>query len=116
MLGRKDISLYLKKEPPKNCFIFEGIFDYLSVLEAKNDTKLDSDVVVLNSTSLKNRILDLFQERQYQTIFTFFDNDKAGQNALQYLNDKSKHPDIRQQTFFDGFEDVNAWWQSRDDL
>lgn len=113
VLGKKDISLYLKKDAPKNCFIFEGILDYLSVLEMKNDTEMDGDVVVLNSTSLKNRILDLLEERQYQTIFTFFDNDKAGQEALQYLQTKTNHPDIRQQTFFDGFEDVNAWWQGQ---
>lgn len=111
--GRKDITIISANQPTENCFLFEGMLDYLSVLELKNDTKLNGDVVILNSTSLKNRFLDLLEKRQYQTIYTFFDNDKSGQDALSYLEEKSKHEDIRQQTFYAGFNDVNEYLQSK---
>ena len=93
--------------------MFEGILDFLSVLEIKKVAELDGDVIILNSTSLKSRLLDFLSQRNYETIFTFFDHDKAGVEALDYIKLKSAHPDIRQQTFYEGFIDVNEYLQSK---
>ena len=110
--GKKGLTI-IPSTQSKNCFVFEGMLDFLSVLELKKSSSLDGDVVILNSTILKNRFLEFLKEKDYHIIYVFFDNDPSGQEALTYLQEKSQHPNIQQQTFYKGFKDVNEYWQHK---
>ncbi|NID13366.1 toprim domain-containing protein [Fibrivirga algicola] len=63
--------------------VFEGVFDYLSCCELYGVTKLKNTTYILNSLSLLNEVLPIITE--YDKLNVFFDNDKAGKNALNKL-------------------------------
>ncbi len=110
--GKKDLTIF-RNGVGEQLFVFEGMLDYLSALEIKGTTTLDGDVVILNSTTLVSRLLPFLKQGQYKTVYTFFDNDRAGAEALARLVQGSGHLDIRQQAFYAGFKDLNEYWVGR---
>jgi len=113
--GKKDMTM-IPQQPGTvetgNVYVFEGMLDYLSALELKGTDLLNGDTFVLNSTTLVSRFIAMLDKKQYKTIYTFFDNDDAGQKALNKLQ-TTQHPDIRQQVFYEGFKDVNDYLVSK---
>ena len=82
VVGKKDISFIKGKGEGNNTItVFEGFMDFLSYLTALNKRHLQSDVIILNSTKLTDKAKDFIKENTYQKIYTFFDNDNAGQEA-----------------------------------
>ena len=71
------------------CYVFEGFMDYLSFLTLRQDScpnypELDGqDYIVLNSVSNVNKAL--YPLGNYERIHCFFDNDRAGMEALQQI-------------------------------
>ena len=53
----------------------------------------------------------LLEKNDFELIHTFFDNDRAGENAKTTLLEFCPNPSaINIQTFFEGFDDVNEYW------
>ena len=108
--GNKAITT-LKGEP-NTLQIFEGFMDFLSMLTIYETHKHHSTIIVLNSLSLLPRLLDNLVHFE-GTIYTWYDNDKAGKSATEIILHWAKeHPDIQLQTMnhsYDGFKDVNEW-------
>lgn len=84
-IGKKDITFKKIVEHKNKLFIFEGFFDFMACITFCDlrGKPFDSDVIVLNSLTQLPKALPYFEA--YDKIFCFFDNDKAGQSALQTL-------------------------------
>ena len=103
----------------ETCYIFEGFMDYLSFLTLRQKScpkypELDKqDYMVLNSVSNVNKAL--YPLGSYERIHCFFDNDRAGMEALQqirkeygstlYIRDASQT--------YSGCKDLNEYLQKQ---
>lgn len=63
--------------------VFEGMFDFLALLELHNLHEPPSDILILNSLSLVKRSAELIKEKHYHKASLYFDNDKAGREAVE---------------------------------
>ena len=104
-LGKKDITTI--KNNSKSLLIFEGFFDFLSF---KNIEKLlenePSDYMILNSVSMINKIKKSLEN--YETIDLYFDNDEAGNRAVEIIkNENNEAEDCR--VLYSDFKDLNDW-------
>lgn len=68
-----------------NLKVFEGFMDFLSFLTENNDR--NCDYVILNSVSMVNKIKQLLDVEKYISIESFLDNDKAGRECFEKLQD-----------------------------
>ena len=64
-------------------YIFEGFFDFLSLLAIKGVDRPDADAVILNSVNNLPRALPYL--RQHSRVDAFLDNDNAGRACLETL-------------------------------
>lgn len=115
VVGNKDISFVKGKdkgEALNDVTVFEGFMDFLSYLTFKKQSSLNSDVIVLNSDKLKERAKDFIKKGNYGKVYTFFDNDVAGEKT-----DKSfaelKNDIIPCNHIYKGFKDFNEFWQNQ---
>jgi hypothetical protein len=58
--------------------VFEGMTDFLSLLTLQGRHSLDGDAIIMHSLSSFHRAADFIKSRDYQTIYTYLDNNKAG--------------------------------------
>lgn len=112
-LGAKAISFIRGDKPPSNTIhLFEGVFDYLSIV-ARNKGGLKGDAIVLNSLSCLKQVAPYVQDYGYRAAFTWLDNDKAGQAATETLDAFFKtqsdliHKPMNR--LYIPHKDVNAW-------
>ncbi len=104
-LGKKDISTI--KNGSENLKIFEGFFDFLSFKNIEkslgNET---SNYLILNSVSMISNIKNSLQN--YENIELYFDNDDAGNRAVEMLkNEMGNIEDCR--VLYSDFKDFNEW-------
>jgi len=94
--------------PGKSIMIFEGFWDYLSALVHFKQTYFDSSVIVLNSTSLKEKALTYIRSKGITTASLFLDNDTTGRETTEYylkeLPDSNDFSNI-----YEGFKDFNEY-------
>lgn len=95
---------HLKVEGSKTVTVFEGFFDFLSALTYFNLPEPKNSVVVLNSTSNLKASLDTLG--MYQTIYTFLDNDDAGNKVIDNLK-KWKFPICDRTYIYKGHKDFS---------
>jgi DNA primase len=115
VVGKKDISLINGKGgvgASKQVAVFESAMDFLSYLSDKNQTKLESDVIILNSTQLTDRAKTLIEQKGYQKVYTFLDNDKAGDKATEILSEL-KNQIVSCNHIYQNFKDYNDYWQNQ---
>lgn len=104
-LGKKDISTI--KNDSKSLRIFEGFFDFLSFknIEKSLENKV-SDYLILNSVSMMAKIKNTLEN--YETIELYFDNDEAGNRAVEIINNENNEAeDCR--VLYSNFKDLNDW-------
>lgn len=107
-LGKKDITLV--ETGSDKLSAFEGFIDYLSCLTLNSGKELNSDVLVLNSTSMRNYAIELVKEKKYKTIDTYFDNDAGGKSTLELFS--KELPEIviiPKNHLYETFKDYNAY-------
>lgn len=87
--------------------VFEGFFDFLSLLAIEPKFVHYSDFLILNSLSFLSKIeTEVFL--RYDSVDLFFDNDEAGKNAtIKTLRRASNC--IDRSLFYDPFNDLNEW-------
>ena len=89
------------------CNVFEGFFDYLSVLTEMKTMKLKNQTYVLNSLAFVHILMDTF--KGYEHVNTFLDNDAAGDDKVRVMIDEGVVvTDMRH--IFQGFNDYNEYW------
>ena len=106
-------------EQRKACYVFEGFMDYLSFLTLRLEScpqypDLDKqDYMVLNSVTNVNKAL--YPLGSYERIHCFFDNDRAGMEALRQIRmeyDRDLYIRDASQTY-SGCKDLNEYLQKQ---
>ena len=111
-LGKKDVSMI--KNGSENLKIFEGFFDFLSfknIEKSLSDEK--SDYIILNSVSMISKIKNLL--KNYKKIELYFDNDEAGNRAVETLKKEFENVEDDRILYKD-FKDLNDWEMSSPNL
>lgn len=73
--------------------VFEGFMNFLSYLQDKGMLVPDCDVVVLNSVSMLDSVLDFIMA--HREVTGYLDNDATGKNYTAYLKERCGEKDIR---------------------
>jgi DNA primase len=87
--GIKDITTFTVQDSDR-LNLFEGFFDFLSFQAYYKLLKLPVDCVVLNSTSMLNKVIPLLEH--YERINLFLDNDLTGIEAAEKV--LAIHPNV----------------------
>ncbi|RYZ80002.1 MAG: hypothetical protein EOP04_26705, partial [Proteobacteria bacterium] len=77
-LSKKDITFIDNFQ--SDLLVFEGFFDFLSFIEL-DTKKFQANYLILHSVSLLNR----FDYRPVNAIYSYLDNDKSGRDAYTQL-------------------------------
>ena len=119
-IAPKDITHIRQQGEPKNaCYVFEGFMDYLSFLTLRLENcpqhpDFDrQDYMVLNSVANVSKAL--YPLESYERIHCFFDNDRAGMEALQQIRkeyDSTQYIRDASQIYC-GCKDLNEYLQKR---
>lgn len=104
-LGKKDITSI--KNDSKDVRVFEGFFDFLSFKKVENYLeKQRSDYIILNSVFMINKIKN--DLGNYQNIELYFDNDDAGNRAVEIIKNENQNAKDCQ-ALYSSFKDLNDW-------
>ena len=119
-IAPKEISHIRQSGEQRNtCYVFEGFMDYLSFLTLRLEScpqypDFDrQDYMVLNSVANVSKAL--YPLGSYERIHCFFDNDRAGMEALQQIRkeyDCTRHIRDASQIYC-GCKDLNEYLQKR---
>ena len=117
-ISPKTISFIRGPTPkPASIHVFEGMLDFLSAAAECPAQELDGDAIVLNSVSNLKDAVPYIKGYGYQTLFSWMDNDPAGEKARQTLYQLARHePGLLHQpqnALYAPHEDVNAWRMHR---
>lgn len=108
----KDIS-FIPGSKGNEVAVFEGFMDFLTVLTIKSIPVLPVDVVVLNMVNMRRRAMDFIRSQNYQAIYTFFDNDSAGEKTTKLFQDELGDVVKPQNHLYQGYKDYNQCWQEQ---
>jgi DNA primase len=104
-LGKKDITSI--ENGWKDVRIFEGFFDFLSFKNVENYLEKEpADYIILNSVSMINNIKN--EIKNYENIELYFDNDEAGNRAVEIIKKENKKAEDCRLLYSD-FKDLNDW-------
>lgn len=102
------------KPQPRGVQIFKDILDYASLLSHIDDDRMEHDTILLNSLSCAQLAIPYIQNYPYQTMYSWLDNDIAGQRATNVLsrfaNSQSNLTHLKMNKVYDGFKDVKEWY------
>jgi hypothetical protein len=117
-IAPKAISFIRGEIPkPQSISIFEGFMDYLSFISQMNGKPLKSDAIILNSLSCLSQINAYIRGYGYDHVYTWMDNDQAGQNATIMLDNffKTQEGIIHKpmNKVYAPYKDVNEWHMSK---
>lgn len=95
---------------PSGVHVFEGVMDFLSVMEQRKGTGLMNDAIVLNSVSLCRQAKSFMKKYGYGYAYTWLDNDAAGRKAhddlaLFFQSERMTHRP--QNNRYESYKDVN---------
>lgn len=98
---------------PPGLHLFEGMMDFLSVIERENGKPLENDSYILHSTSMIHTAPPFIKEYGYEKLFTWFHNDKAGETATQAVHEFVERHDglihYPMNKIYSPHNDVNDW-------
>ena len=103
-IGGKAITT-IKGKGNNKVAVFEGFMDFLSMLTRYNTTEITDDVIVLNSLSMIDGVIEKLEK--YDEVKYFLDNDNAGKEATQKLLERVGGKDFSY--LYMGFKDANEW-------
>lgn len=93
----------------KDVSIFEGMFDFLSIIEyCKRPPRCTA--IVLNSVSNLSKAMPQLQKAE--KVYTFLDNDDAGKKAVQKFRDTGINI-LDQSKIYQGYNDFNEFLTNR---
>jgi len=88
--------------------VFEGLFDFLSYLTYRQTKELPFSVCILHSLALLPKLISL-KPKSTGPLLSYFDNDKAGENARQLLTQHYGKNHIPMNSLYPGAKDFNEW-------
>ncbi len=111
-IGNKDISII--ESSSEKVSVFEGFMDYLSYLTLRNGEELKGDVIILNSTSMKGRAVELMKEKNYRVIDTYMDNDKGGLSVYDFIGKEFSAVEINSKNaLYMPYKDFNDYLRAK---
>jgi len=117
-LIKKDISLIKGFKTNKVVNVFEGMTDFLSLLTMMKTDSLHGDTILMHSLSSYEKTIKSIKEQGCDSINTFLDNNKAGQECTEkFKTDFGAMVHVQSQLFLP-FVDINDMLkaQSNDSL
>lgn len=113
--GPKTVSFIRgNRATPHGIHIFEGFMDFLSALAKQNIAGFNDDVIVLNSLACLNQCVPYIKNYGYTVAYTWFDNDKAGQEATNILHEffasQENLQHKKMNALYAPHKDVNEYW------
>ncbi|TAE62099.1 MAG: hypothetical protein EAZ89_00030, partial [Bacteroidetes bacterium] len=114
-LGKKDIRT-LGTSVGGDAALFEGVYDFLSVLAAHGRDEPAGRVIVLNSVNMVRRAIEAIQADSISSLACYFDHDLAGEMAFAELRrevelSRERSIVVRDDSaLYSGYKDVNEWW------
>lgn len=103
----KAITTLEGNKESEKILLFEGFLDFLSHLSYIKKQKLNDHILVLNSVALKDKAVEKIREFNPAELHFYFDNDKAGEEAKEYILKKTGLQGFHKNTYYSGFKDVN---------
>jgi hypothetical protein len=80
----RDITVIRGQSPERRSVnIFEGMTDFLSLMVMYNCDQLSGDSIIMHSLSSFKRSREVIEREGYDTIYTFLDNNQAGQGGTE---------------------------------
>lgn len=107
-LGNKDIRM-VPLPSSDRAAVFEGFFDFLSVLAHYRKDRAEAHVLVLNSTAMLERGMARLTAMKIQKLYSYLDRDTSGEKSLATLK---THPDwqvLDGSGLYAGFKDANEF-------
>lgn len=103
----------IRNDPTYPVYVFEGFFDFLSVLEIAKRNRLDElseiekcNFLILNSTALINAGINAL--KPFNEIRLFLDNDNTGKRTTEQI--VSSFPTAKDfSKIYEGFKDMNEF-------
>jgi len=100
----KDVTTFKGMEHSNVYHLYEGFFSFLSD-RFRNETKLVATHIVLNSLSFLPQVLAFLPKDAF--IYSYLDNDTAGDKATQTIKDGFNMEDMR--SIYEGYNDLNDY-------
>jgi len=82
-LKSKDISHFTGTEKTGKIAVFEGLFDFLALLQLHKIKEPPHDALILNSVALVDRACEYIEEQEFNELNLYLDNDEAGERAVE---------------------------------
>jgi DNA primase len=92
------------------CLVFEGFWDFLSYLTIRKVEKSKHDIAVLNSVANVQKAMDFL--KTHREIYTYLDNDDAGQKATQLIKSTCTSVNDRSAQYA-GYKDLNDYLRDK---
>lgn len=89
--------------------VFEGFMDLLSSLTDRESDVLEWDALVLNSLVYQKHAAEMLAARSYERIYTFFDNDRTGQEAIRVFQSRFGERHQACNRIYAGYKDYNEY-------
>ena len=83
-VGKKAIR-FMPKTESHTAAVFEGVFDFLSVLAYHRKERANSNVLVLNSVSMLEEGMARMTLSDIERVYAYLDHDEAGEASLARL-------------------------------
>jgi hypothetical protein len=110
-VGKKDISVI--PGDAKHVAVFEGMFDYLTAMQLAGG-KLAATAIVLNSVSLRDRVIARIQQLGAQQVDLYRDNDPAGEQLLTAFREALPSVNVADMAeSYLGYRDLNGEYVTR---
>jgi hypothetical protein len=104
---QKDITFF-EGENQNELVIFESMLDFLSYLTLKESTQIRQNVIILNSTTQIKKVISVINNSNVSKIYTFFDNDEAGEKCNKEISRFSEEKIIKKMNYlYENYNDLN---------
>jgi Toprim-like/CHC2 zinc finger len=105
-IGKKAIR-FLNKPDSHTAAVFEGVFDFLSVLAHHKKERANANVLVLNSVSLLEEGMTRMALAEVDRVYAYLDHDAAGKTGLEALAARWPEGLEDASTLYAGHKDAN---------
>lgn len=110
-VGTKAVR-FLEKPESRTAAVFEGVFDFLSVLAHHGRDQANSNVLVLNSLSLLGEGIERLSRAEVKRLYAYLDHDSAGEAGLQTLFRAYGESLVDASSLYRGHKDANEYLKS----
>ena len=110
----KDISLISRGST--SVVVMESWSDFLSLLTLYPKMEDRNDFIILNSVSMRDRLIEKIKSSNYLTIYSAVDNDPAGTDILKVLIENFADRVIPLNPFYSNYKDVAEYLEKESKL